>query len=254
MEENGHGSGNGTVDIPRLRELAEFRFQLRQFLSFSEISSERHGIQAQQYQLLQVIAAAPAGQPASVSYLADRMVLRHNSTVELVDRAERAGLVRRHTDERDLRRSIIKLTPTGDQLLRMLVAEHVQELERLAERIVHSLRAVGFARPDAVAVGNRGRWHCLSYPSLTPNSCAISAWRNPRPGLYGWTHLPSITNWGMARLPVFRISSSAAPGVRSMSISWIRNRVLGQKALGLAAVAAPVGCVKKKAHTSIFSD
>src|SRR5215469_9533746 len=143
MEENGHG--NGTLEIPRLRELAEFRFQLRQFLSFSEISSERHGIQAQQYQLLQVIAAAPAGQPASVSYLADRMVLRHNSTVELVDRAERAGLVRRHTDERDLRRSIIRLTPTGEQLLRMLVAEHVQELERLAERIIHSLRAVNQA-------------------------------------------------------------------------------------------------------------
>ena len=143
MEENGHGSG--TLEIPGLRELAEFRFQLRQFLSFSEISSERHGIQAQQYQLLQVIAAAPSGQPASVSYLADRMVLRHNSTVELVDRAERAGLVRRHTDERDLRRSIIKLTPTGEQLLRMLVSEHVQEIERLGERIVNSLRAVSHA-------------------------------------------------------------------------------------------------------------
>lgn len=140
MEESSHG--NGITEIPRLRELAEFRFQLRQFLSFSEISSERHGIQAQQYQLLQVIAAAPSGQPASVSYLADRMVLRHNSTVELVDRAERAGLVRRHTDERDLRRSIIKLTPSGEQVLRMLVAEHVQELDRLGERIVHSLRAV----------------------------------------------------------------------------------------------------------------
>jgi DNA-binding MarR family transcriptional regulator len=139
MDENG---ANGNGEIPHLRELAEFRFQLRQFLSFSEISSERHGIQAQQYQLLQVIAAAPAGQPASVSYLADRMVLRHNSTVELVDRAERAGLVRRHTDERDLRRSIIKLTPTGDQLLRTMVAEHVQELERLSDRIIHSIRAV----------------------------------------------------------------------------------------------------------------
>lgn len=154
MEENGHG--NGTLEIPRLRELAEFRFQLRQFLSFSEISSERHGIQAQQYQLLQVIAAAPSGQPASVSYLADRMVLRHNSTVELVDRAERAGLVRRHTDERDLRRSIIKLTPTGEQLLRMLVAEHVQELERLAERIVHSLRAVSHGDQTQAAAEGAG--------------------------------------------------------------------------------------------------
>jgi len=152
MEENGHGNGSSAIEIPRLRELAEFRFQLRQFLSFSEISSERHGVQAQQYQLLQVIAAAPPGQPASVSYLADRMVLRHNSTVELVDRAERAGLVRRHTDERDLRRSIIKLTPTGEQLLRMLVAEHVQELERLGDRIIHALRAVNqeTALPSAV--------------------------------------------------------------------------------------------------------
>jgi DNA-binding MarR family transcriptional regulator len=139
MEEN----GNVIAEIPRLRELSEFRFQLRQFLSFSEVSSERHGIQAQQYQLLQVVAAAPPGQPASVSYLADRMVLRHNSTVELVDRAERAGLVRRHTDERDLRRSIIKLTPTGEQLLRAMVAEHIQELERLSDRIIQSLRSVG---------------------------------------------------------------------------------------------------------------
>lgn len=152
MDENG---SNGNGEIPRLRELAEFRFQLRQFLSFSEISSERHGIQAQQYQLLQVIAAAPAGQPASVSYLADRMVLRHNSTVELVDRAERAGLVRRHTDERDLRRSIIKLTPTGDQLLRAMVAEHVQELDRLADRIIHSIRAVS-QNPQATVADGAG--------------------------------------------------------------------------------------------------
>ncbi|HTV08353.1 MAG TPA: MarR family transcriptional regulator [Candidatus Aquilonibacter sp.] len=138
---------NGVAEIPRLKELAEFRFQLRQFLAFSEISSERHGIQAQQYQLLQVIAAAPASQPASVSYLADRMVLRHNSTVELVDRAERAGLVRRHTDERDLRRSLIRITPTGEHLLRAMVAEHIQELERLSDRIIASLRAVTHPAP-----------------------------------------------------------------------------------------------------------
>jgi DNA-binding MarR family transcriptional regulator len=146
-------NGNGIADIPRLKELAEFRFQLRQFLAFSEISSERHGIQAQQYQLLQVIAAAPAGQPASVSYLADRMVLRHNSTVELVDRAERAGLVRRHTDERDLRRSLIRITPTGEQLLRAMVAEHIRELERLSDRIISSLRAVNQSEPASAHQG-----------------------------------------------------------------------------------------------------
>ncbi len=75
----------------KLKSLAEFRFQMRKFLSFSESASERCGIPAQQYQLMQVIAAIPEGQQASITYLAERMILRHNSTVELVDRAERAG-------------------------------------------------------------------------------------------------------------------------------------------------------------------
>lgn len=136
MEDRQDGNG----EIPRLRELAELRFQLRRFLSFSEVASERHGIQAQQYQLLQVIGSAPPEQPASISYLADRMILRHNSTVELVDRAERAGLVRRHTDERDLRRSLIKLTPHGEELLRALVPEHLAELDRVSEQLMNALR------------------------------------------------------------------------------------------------------------------
>lgn len=139
-----HVNGNG--EIPRLKELAELRFQLRKFLSFSEVASERHGIQAQQYQLLQVIASAPAGQAASISYLAERMVLRHNSTVELVDRAERAGLVRRHSDERDLRRSLIKLTPHGEEILRMLVPEHLAELDRMTDHLVDALRSVNASK------------------------------------------------------------------------------------------------------------
>lgn len=129
-------------EIPGLKELAEFRYHVRQFLSFSEIASERYGIQAQQYQLLQVIGAVPPAETASVSHLAERMVLRHNSTVELVDRAERAGLVKRHTDERDLRRSIVRLTPRGEEILRHLVAEHLKELADRGEQLVETLRAV----------------------------------------------------------------------------------------------------------------
>ncbi len=124
----------------RLRNLAEFRYQMRKFLSFSEMASERYGIGAQQYQLMQVIAAMPPGQTASITYLADRMILRHNSTVELVDRAERSGLVRRETDERDLRRSIVQLTPHGRQLLEQLVTEHLSELAPRADNLIVALR------------------------------------------------------------------------------------------------------------------
>lgn len=113
---------------PDLSLLAEFRYQLRRFLSFSETESERFGIAAQQYQLMQVIGAVMPGEVTSISYLADRMVLRHNSTVELVDRAERAGLVRRAVDERDLRRSLVELTEHGRSVLNQMIGSHMEQL------------------------------------------------------------------------------------------------------------------------------
>ena len=128
------------VDPSKLKTLAEFRFQLRKFLSFSEMATERRGVAAQQYQLMQVIAAMPEGQQASISYLAERMVLRHNSTVELVDRAERAGLVRREHDESDLRRSLVRLTPQGEEVLNELVIEHLSELGPRCEYLIQALQ------------------------------------------------------------------------------------------------------------------
>jgi DNA-binding MarR family transcriptional regulator len=128
------------VSVRRLRSLAEFRYQLRRFLSFSEAASESCGIGAQQYQLMQVIAAIPDGQQPSISYLAERMILRHNSMVELVDRAERSGLVRREHDDKDLRRSLVQLTPHGETLLHKLVAQHLDELAPKCEPLIHALR------------------------------------------------------------------------------------------------------------------
>jgi DNA-binding MarR family transcriptional regulator len=128
--------------LEQLKSLAEFRFQMRKFLSFSEMASERCGIGAQQYQLMQVIAAMPADQQASITYLSERMILRHNSTVELVDRAERSGLVRREHDEKDLRRSLVQLTPQGETVLKRLVSEHLSELAPRAEHLIAALRTL----------------------------------------------------------------------------------------------------------------
>lgn len=126
----------------RLRKLAEFRYQMRGFLSFSESAAEVAGISAQQYQLMQVIAAMPEGKGASISYLAERMILRHNSAVELVDRAVRAGLVKRTTDDEDLRRSIVVMTPEGVTLMKRLVDEHLAEIERRGAGITAALEDV----------------------------------------------------------------------------------------------------------------
>jgi DNA-binding MarR family transcriptional regulator len=130
-----------------LKDLAEFRFQLRRFLSFSEKASEGAGIAAQQYQLMQVIASAPEGQGASISYLAERMILKHNSTVELVDRAGRAGLVRRESDDEDLRRSLVRLTVEGEKMLDQLVPVHLADLDAHGREVIAALERV-MARND----------------------------------------------------------------------------------------------------------
>ena len=140
------------VSTNSLLKLAEFRYQLRKFLRFSEIAAETAGISVQQYQMLQVIAAMPEGQGASISYLAERMILRHNSAVELVDRAVRAGMVRRESDDEDLRRSIVRLMPEGEKALEQLVPSHLHELNVRGHEIITALEALlESSESDAVA-------------------------------------------------------------------------------------------------------
>lgn len=135
-----------------LSELAEFRYRLRKFLSFSEMAAESVGISAQQYQLLQVVAAVPEGQERSISYIADRMMVRHNSAVELVDRAEKSGLVRRIADESDHRRSLVTITERGGELITLLVGQHLTEVESDGPELVRALRMLMEPR-----VGTKGK-------------------------------------------------------------------------------------------------
>jgi DNA-binding MarR family transcriptional regulator len=127
-------------DWAKLADLAEFRYQLRRFVSFSEAASEAAGISAQQYQLLQVVATVPEGQESSISYIAERMVVRHNSAVELVDRAEKAGLVQRIADPNDHRRSLVETTSRGNDLLAQLVPIHLAEMRTENGELLRSLQ------------------------------------------------------------------------------------------------------------------
>jgi DNA-binding MarR family transcriptional regulator len=72
----------------RYRRLAEFRYALRRFLRSSENACRRAGVQPTQYQLLLFVQAFPGGRPA-VANLADRLQIRHQSTVGLIDRCVR---------------------------------------------------------------------------------------------------------------------------------------------------------------------
>ena len=71
----------------------------------------------QQHQLLLQVAAAPRSTAVTIAYAAERLGLKHNSAVELVDRSEREGLLERTTDTVDKRRAILRVTRKGRNVL-----------------------------------------------------------------------------------------------------------------------------------------
>ena len=125
-----------------LQTLADFRFELRRFLQFSEGAALETGLQPQQHQLLLQVAGAVEGTPVTIAYAAHRLGLKHNSTVELVDRSEREELIERTSDRDDKRRAILRLTRKGRQVLQKLSGDHARELNEMAPRLVRTLRRV----------------------------------------------------------------------------------------------------------------
>src|SRR5579875_736442 len=91
------------VSIAGYRQLAEIRYRIRQFLRFSEEAARSFGIEPQQHQLLLVIKGLPAGTRPTVRNLSNRLCLRHNSTVELINRLAERGAVMRRQSEQDRR-------------------------------------------------------------------------------------------------------------------------------------------------------
>ncbi len=111
--------------------LAEFRYQLRCFLAFSERAAAEAGLTPQQHQALLAVRGFPGRERASVGELAERLQLRHHSAVGLVDRLERRGLLRRERSREDARRVQLAVTARGQRLLARLSAAHRDELRRL---------------------------------------------------------------------------------------------------------------------------
>lgn len=125
-----------------LRTLAEFRYELRRFLLFSESAALEAGLQPQQHQLLLQVAGAPENTVVTISYVAGRLGLKHNSAVELVDRSEREGLLERTTDTDDRRRAILRVTRKGRVVLGRLAGDHAKELNELAPRLTKALKHI----------------------------------------------------------------------------------------------------------------
>jgi DNA-binding MarR family transcriptional regulator len=128
--------------------LLEFRTRLRQFLRWSEEQARAEDLTPAQHQLLLAIRGHRGPTPPSIGDIAGYLLLRHHSAVGLVDRSERAGLVKRNIDPE--RRTTVRLTLTdeGARRLAALSELHMREVPRLAGE----MRSL-FADLDEVQLG-----------------------------------------------------------------------------------------------------
>lgn len=119
--------------------LAEFRYQLRRFLRHMEEEVRHLGVNPQQYQLVLAVKGLPKDQVPSISCLAERMQLNHNSMVELVDRCEERDILRRVRSSTDRRQVTLAITAEGEALLRRLGSAARQELRSIGPMLVESV-------------------------------------------------------------------------------------------------------------------
>lgn len=131
--------------VPKPNEiqlLAQFRYEIRRFLQFSEQAATAAGLQPQQHQLLLHIAGAPDGTLVTISHIANALGLRHHTVVELSKRCELAGLVRRTHDLTDRRCVVLELTAQGQDALRQLSEAHARQLRELAPSLIEALTRI----------------------------------------------------------------------------------------------------------------
>ena len=111
--------------------LAEFRHALRKFLRFSELAAARVGLTSQHYQAMLVVRGCPDDKRVTINDLAQQLLIKHNSAVELVDRLAREGLVVREPSSADRRKVELRLTSRGRTVLAKLARMHRAELQRI---------------------------------------------------------------------------------------------------------------------------
>jgi DNA-binding MarR family transcriptional regulator len=138
------------LDDREYRELLAFRTGLRRFLRWSDEQAASAGLTGQQHQLLLAIRGHEGPAQPTIGDVAEHLLLRHHSAVELVDRAEQGGLVQRVVDDEDRRVVRLDLTDKGRRLLDRLTAAHLEELTRLAPVIARLVDGLGAEPVDYI--------------------------------------------------------------------------------------------------------
>ena len=132
--------GSGRVLDDYFRAMSEFRHQIRRFQRFSEDVAAQAGVEPQQHLLMLAVRGLPLGEKPSIRVIADRLLLKHHSVVELVDRSERMGLVRRVPAREDRRQVLLELTAKGDRILRQIFVQNRDRLKSQSAELSEALQ------------------------------------------------------------------------------------------------------------------
>ncbi|HKW87458.1 MAG TPA: MarR family transcriptional regulator [Candidatus Acidoferrales bacterium] len=137
--------------------LAEFRYEIRRFQILSEQAARAAGIEPQQYQALLAVKGLPDAGSATVGMLAERLQIQHHSAVELVDRLESHGLLKRIRSDSDRRQVNLRLTSHAEGKLKQIALPHRSELRSAGSALLSALVAVMNGAERARISGGNGR-------------------------------------------------------------------------------------------------
>ncbi len=138
----------GALSADDYRALGEFRRAIRQFLAFSEQGARDHGLTAQQHQALLAIKAHPGPAPISIGDLADSLLIKNHSAVELVARLVERDLVLRRESDADRRRIVLTLRPRGAEILEIISRRNLYRLRQGADILADIIEAARRAAPS----------------------------------------------------------------------------------------------------------
>ena len=133
-----YGSRMPPLEQHQYERLLRFRTGLRRFLRWSAEQAAEAGLTPAQHQLLLAVRGHHDPRGPTIGDVAGYLLLRHHSAVELVDRAQAAGLLERQVDRDDARAVRLRLTRLGELRLETLTEAHMEELARL-ESELHAL-------------------------------------------------------------------------------------------------------------------
>lgn len=137
-----YNSASKAISHPDYQSLAELRRQIRGFLHSSEEAARGAGLEPRQHQLLLAIKGLPKGVRPRIGELAERLQVQHHSMVELINRLEAGGYVRRKRASGDRREVLLALTSKGEKVLRGLTLYHRDELRRSGPALLDALTRV----------------------------------------------------------------------------------------------------------------